>query len=470
MAIRFRKLLKIMFSLLLTVLLIVCLYLLSGARNRRRSEEKKTSVADPVPVKIPPKSAPGMLPQKLPARILPGKSPVLSEKFPSKDQVKDKGDDFFVSASGLSLWELCGEISSCFDVNILVFEDIKDKQIYGDIKGVNLKQVLDAVSWYCGVEYVEKDGIYYVGSNTKTIIVLPASGLSQRVESLFKDVDVKRINDKLVVYGSERDVAKVQSVYNDIVKQDYCTVRLYAVELSYDKSLTFGVDLEKSVKYAFSWENILENSYNPVQALAVSLYMSLETDGDKLRVNSLIDTDLGLLSGETVRLQLGQDEDRPVYSRSEYGDEVISSYSTQSTGLLLDLDASFDGKDWILSYSIENSEAKTSLVKSITKLSSKSRLNKDSRVAFLAKLDLQSVRESYRKGIPVLADIPYLGYAFKITTDREIKRQVYFIAMLRDQVPGSPLSSDQIRQSKSPLLKAGDFLEDLPTLLETLWQ
>ena len=363
----------------------------------------------------------------------------------------------------MSLWELCAEVSSCFNVNILVFEDIKDKQIFGDIHGVTLKNILDAISWYCGVEYVEKDGIYYIGSNTKTIIVLPSSGLPDKIENIFQDVQVRRVNDKLTIYGSERDVARVKSVYDDLVKQHYCVVRFHAVEIQFDKNITFGLDLEKSVKYAFSWDNILKNSYNPIQSLAVSLYASLEMDSDSLRVNSLVDTDIGLLSGEKIRLQLGQDEDRPVYSQnSESGNLVISGYSTQSTGLLLELVASFDGSDWILDFNIENSEAKSSLVKTLTKLTSKSRLSQKNPVAFLCNLNLSSIRESYTKGVPLLADIPFLGYLFKVTSDREYSRKVYFIATLHHS---SFVPSPKLRKFSSPLLESSRFLQNLPEML-----
>ena len=323
------------------------------------------------------------------------------------------------------------EISSYFGVNILVFDDIKDKKIFGDIQGVNLRQVLDALSWYCGVEFVEKDGIYYIGSNSKTLIVLPNSGLSDKIENVFQDVQVRRVGDKLTLYGSERDVARVKAIYEDLVRQHYCVVRFYAIEIQYDKNLEFGLDLEKSVKYAFSWENILQNGYNPMQSLAVSLYASLELDSNKLRVNSLVNTYLGLLSGEKIRLKIGTEEDRPVYSQNtESGNQVISGYSKHSTGLLIDLTSSYDGVDWILNFSIDMSDSKSDLVNTVTHLSSKSRLSKKNPVVFLANLKMSSIKDSYSRGVPVLSDIPYLGYLFKVTSDREYRRECYFVVTM----------------------------------------
>lgn len=367
---------------------------------------------------------------------------------------------FFISCNGIELSSLAVEISQYFNVNIFVFDDIKDRKIYGEIKGVSLKQVLDAVCWYLGVEYVFREDIYYIGSNSKVVVVLPSSGLDAKVEQIFQDVNIKQINDKLVIYGEERAVARVQGVYQDLVKQDYCVVKFYAFEIMWDKNLTFGIDLEQSVKYAFSWENLISNSYNPIQSLAVSLYASLEVDSDQLRIYSLIDTNLGMLSGEKVRLQVGQDEDRPVYSQSETGDRVVSSYDTQSTGLILDLTASFDGSYWIFDVDIENSDSQSSTRKTVTKLTSKSRLSKSDPVSVLAQLNMQQTKESYEKGIPFLCDIPFLGYLFRVSTDREMERKIFFVVSL---VPAS--SSEYPTGIKFGSLLI-EFSRKISTLLE----
>ena len=385
------------------------------------------------------------------------------EVKPAPAKVTD-ADGFFVSCSGMELWQLAMEISDYFGVNILVFDDIKEKKVYGDIKGVDLKHVLDSISWYLGCEYVEKDGIFYVGSNSKSILVLPSSGLAKEIEGVFKDVTLKLINDKIIVYGTERDVAKVQGVYNDLTKQRFCVVRMYAVEVQYDKGIELGIDLEKSVKYAFSWENMLENSYNPVQSLAVSLYASLEADADSLRVSSLIDTDLGLLSGVAVTVQVGTDQDRPVYTQSDYGDRVISSYSTQKTGLLLELKGSWDNDDWIIDFNVENSEAKSDLVKTVTMLTTKARLSKENPVHLLCKLNLSSLKESYDRGVPLLADIPYLGYLFRVSSDREMCRQIFFVIAFQ----GSEDTSLPAGSKPPPLLSKPSVLLETGKTLSTV--
>ena len=468
MGMKLRKLRQIILFSIVVVFAIVCLYLVSrGARSETQTPVDLPLVDQPPPTTEVDQSSTqeGREGNEQDHPEDSSSSSVVTDdqidpsllyEWSESESSSDSNENFFISCSGMQLWQLCSEISAYFNVNILVFDDIKDKVIFGDIRGVSLVQVLDSISWYCGVEYVERDGIYYVGSNTKTILVLPLSGLKDKVETIFQDVQVHTINDKMLIYGTERDVARVKAVYEDLVRQYYCIVHLYAVELAYDKNLTIGFDLDQSVKYVFSWENLLENSYNPFQSLAVSLYASLEADADQLRVRSVIDTDIGMLSGENVRIQMGQEEDRPVYTQSEYGNQVVSGYSTQITGLIIDLTASFDQKDWILNFQIENSDARSSVVKTLTKITSKVRLNEQNQVVLLAKLDLSTVTESYSKGIPFLCDIPWLGYLFRVSREREYDRQIYFVVYLKRDYERLPADIDP-----PDLIDASHAIEDI---------
>jgi len=335
-----------------------------------------------------------------------------------------------MSCSGVPLYVLCAAISDHFKVNILVFDDIKERLVYGDIKGVSLERVLDCISWFLDAEYVLRDGIYYIGSNSKVVLVLPSAGVDKTIENFFVDVSLKNIGDKVVIYGSEREVAKVRQVYDQIIERKICKVKLYVLEIQNDDSLEAGIDIDQSVKYAFSWQALASNAYNPVQTLAVSLYASLQLDETQLRFSSLIDTDLGLVSGEPLKLQVGEDVDRPVYSQSDYGDRVLSGYSTQKTGLLIDLSVFFDKDQWVLSFSVENSEAKTDLKKTLTTLKTTAILNQKNPVSVLAKLNAGKNTIEYEKGIPYLADVPYLGYCFRVSRERIMDRTLYFIVQL----------------------------------------
>ena len=335
---------------------------------------------------------------------------------------------------GVPVSDVCSQVSNFFHVNILVSDEVRNKEIYGNISGVTLTQVLDSISWLLGVEYVYRDSIYWLGSSTKTILILPSSGLDSTIETLFKDVNIKKLGDKLVISGTERDISKLRSVYDQLIERKFAIFRLYAIEVSYDSTIDLGLDIDKSISYAFSIDSLVNASYNPIQALALSLKASLVASSGLVEVSSLTDTDLGVFSGNTVNFQVGQDTDRQMYSQSQYSQvQVVSSYNTQHTGLLIDISPSYNPtlKCWYVAFKIENSEAKTDLVKTLTTLTTFSSLSAAAPVQVLAKLNAGKFTKEYSKGLPLLCDIPYIGRLFRISNEIKMNRQIVFVLQLK---------------------------------------
>jgi hypothetical protein len=352
----------------------------------------------------------------------------------AKSSQKKLDDSFFMHCEGVPCYKLCEKVSEFYNCNILVYDDIKDKEIFGTVRGGDLNAVLYCISWLLGCEYVIRDGIVFLGSNSRTVLVLPSSGIDQRIEHVFKDVSVKQLGDKIVVTGSERDVARVKQAYDKILKRSYAVVHLYAIELLYDNNIEFGFDIDKALEYSFSWEGLIESMGNPIQHLVMSFSASLEAGADKFRISSVIDTDIGLLSGKEVNFQIGEDNDRPIYSESTYGEQsrVISGYNTQHTGLILKLKGYYDQLAWYVDFSVENSEAKSDLKKTLTILNTVAKLNEENPVQILAKLNLGTVKQTYEKGLPFLCEIPVLGYLFRITKERKMRKQLVFVLTLKN--------------------------------------
>jgi hypothetical protein len=192
----------------------------------------------------------------------------------------------------------------------------------------------------------------------------------------------------------------------------------------------------------------------------MSLKASLVAKDSLLRVSSLIDTDIGLLSGNPVNFQVGQDTDRPLYSQSNYSDtNVVQSYNTQHTGLIINLTGSYDpkAKNWYITFSVENSEAKSDLVKTLTTLVTFTRVGDSLPVQILAKLNSGKFSEEHTKGIPYLCDIPYAGRLFRITREYNLKREIIFVLQLKTflspNIPQPLNPSGTMHEIKSILTK-----------------
>ena len=184
---------------------------------------------------------------------------------------------------------------------------------------MDLEKSLDLVAWLAGVEWYIKDGIYYIGGNKDFIEVLDNTGIDKSIANVFGSSNVKIIEDKIIVTGTEREVKRISDAIRKMQKKDFVTVRVWGYEISDDVMLTLGVDIDKSIEYAFSWESLITNSYNPVQMLAVSLAMSLEANKQSDDMKLLVDTYITVASGKEQLLNVGEAIDREIYSTNEQG-------------------------------------------------------------------------------------------------------------------------------------------------------
>lgn len=377
-------------------------------------------------------------------------------------------EQFFFVSNGLPLWEVVEHVSKYFGKNIMVYDDIKEKKIFATVQGKELKDVLNCLAWLLGVEYIEKDDIIFLGSNTESILVLPSSGIDTKIEEVFQSVKVKSVGDKVICVGPERSIARVKDAYKLIIDRDYCIAHLYAFEVSYNADLELGMDIDKVVKYTFSWENLLVNQGNPMQALAVSFAASLKAQEGLVRVTDVIDTDIGLLSGKEVSFQTGEDINRAIYNQSQYGERVISGYKQEKYGLIIRMKASYDSvENWYINFYVENSKPEgdqgdtQEYKKVLTNLDTIVKLSAKNPVQLLAKLDAGSYTERMTKGQPFLSEIPLLGYLFRVTEEVKVNRRLFFVLHLKPVDTPVPSNTLDYQKSLFDIMKVKAQWQDL---------
>lgn len=337
--------------------------------------------------------------------------------------------DFFLSCEGLPVWQVAQAVSDYFKVNLLVFDDIKDRKIYGDINGLTLEAVLDSVSWFLGVEWIQKDNIYYLGGNADKIVVYNSSGINDKIEAIFEK-GVKLIEDKIVVSGTEREVKRISDSLESIVKRDYINVRLYAFELSYDASNKAGIDWDIETSGSSDFGNLLTSGkgrkffVQPQNDLNLLISADVQLDNSSVDIQTIIDTDLGILSGSETSFTVGDANDRELYTVSNEGSSVVSGFNTQESGIIVIVKA-YKADKWFFNVQLEDSTAESDLSKSRTKISNNVVLDVGDTV-LLGHLIKGTETRTITLGVPFLADIPYLGYLFRVTTDRTLRKEVFF--------------------------------------------
>jgi len=336
--------------------------------------------------------------------------------------------DFFLSSEGLKCWEVCQSLSDYYDVNILVFDDIKEKEIFGDIKGLSVSSCLDVLSWIIGVEWLQEKGIYFIGGNRKNVVVLDSYGLPDNITSVFKEVSI--VGDKVTIVGTEREVKRVVDAIKELSDKTYINVWLNVIEVVHDDKIEFGIEWDHVLKYTFTWANMMKGQFNPAQMLALALAGSLKLDEAILDYNSKINTCVGVLSGFESKIESIDEKDRQTYNESGDGYRVVSGYNTQTTGLTVALKGfKTDSGNWLFDVDIENSRSISDTEKKSTKFKNRVIVPRGSSV-LLGIIKEEAKGFGFSKGIPYLSRIPYIGALFSIHKYINAKKDFYVILTL----------------------------------------
>ncbi|MDD5697419.1 MAG: hypothetical protein PHH77_02325 [Victivallaceae bacterium] len=366
-------------------------------------------------------------------------------------------NDFYLDSRGLEVWQILKEISNFYGVTVLAYDELKNKKISCKVEGIDLKSTLNCIAWICGVEWLQKDGIYYVGGNSQQVCVLSSAGVGADLQNVFSKGQVRIINDKVVISGTESEVTKIKDAVETITDRKFCSLHLWGVEILYDKNLELGVEIDKSIEYFLSCENWLKD-VDPGVHLAASLTASVQAESSNLETSTVIDSDLGVMSGSQITFNSGEDVDRPVYSVSSEGNRVVSSYNTQHTGIIIKIKGFCASKDWFFDCYIENSVFKSNTEKALNSVQSVVRLSDDNCRVLVCCLNLGTVKNEYTKGIPFLADIPWLGFLFRVTTERDMKKKIYFILELKQS---GQVELPTFKQFKLPLIQSANAVSNV---------
>ena len=352
-------------------------------------------------------------------------------------------------------------MSMFFGRNIVVYNDVKDIKISCSFVDLSLEKSLDLIAWLTGVEWYEKDGIYFFGGNKDYIEVLDNTGIDKAITGVFGgQSNVKLVEDKIVITGTEREVKRIAEAVKKLQTKKLITLRVWGYEVVEESALKLGIDIDKSIKYAASWENIISNGYNPVQSLAVSLAMSVEAERSSDDVKLVLDTQLTCISGKTQKLTVGEAIDREVYSTNDNGNTFVSGYNTLQTGYVLNLSAFYyDGRDWLFDVNVENTSEYSD--NRWNRLLLNNTVILRSGPSLIGRIIKDSESEQISKGIPFLCDIPYIGYLFRVTEERKVRRHVLFFIERVEGVAVAGATAPPKAMPETRLIKIAEKIESV---------
>ncbi len=338
-----------------------------------------------------------------------------------------------MQAEKLELWKVASEVSSFFKINLIVYDDIKEKVISIEFNELDLKHTLEALAWTVGVEYIEKEGIYFLGGNSDNVLVLDSTGITADVTKIFGN-KVYTIADKIVIQGTEREVKRISDALKKMQVKESCIIKVTGYEVSDDMLRKLGIDIDKAIRYSASWENILSSNFNPLQMSVVAVAMSVQAEEQGDKIKQVLNSYVGLVSGKESKIQHGESVDRQVYSSStSMGTTLTTGYSTQQTGLIVTLEGfRYLPEEWNFNVNIENSMYISDTKKNLFNVKTSVLLKKGESI-LVGKMVKGSESVSIRKGIPWICEIPYLGYLFSVNTTAVLNKQILFFIEFVDE-------------------------------------
>jgi len=354
---------------------------------------------------------------------------------------------FFIEASGAPLWQICQSLSEYYSVNIVVYDDVKDKPIYANVSGISVVETLNCISWLIGVEWMKRENVYYVGGNADNVSVFPSSGLDSKLEVVFGS-SVRIVNDKIIIQGTERNLKKIGDSISKILQRNSIRLALRVIEITYDDSYDIGFEWKKAFEYGADWKNMLSN-VSPITHLAASVAVASHLDETYVNSRVLIDTELSVLSGSSTSMKIGEEVDRPIYTTSDQGTRVQSGYSTLTTGLIVTIKA-YEGHDsWVFDSSVENSKPVSDTYRTTNKIESQFKAKSDD-VCLLGTFRKQGDSVTISSGIPFLNRIPWIGKFFGVHDFVKTQSDVYFCIRV---LPASALISEPPKKPQPSIIE-----------------
>jgi hypothetical protein len=287
-------------------------------------------------------------------------------------------DEIIYQMDGVKAYQMAEYLSDKFSVNIILSDNLKEKELHGRLTVKDIKSALNSFAWMLNTDYIFKDEIYYFGGKNTVYEVIQSAGINSEVEENFKD-QVSVVGDKIVIKGSERDVKNVKDTMQSLTSQNCVDLWLTVIEYTFEINKEIGLSIEPNIVIdGFTFEDLKGGNVDWASLTdQSSVSASYKKDFKVKKVRQIINTSITCISGKQSKLNVGSEKQLEVFSASENFDSVQykTNYITYSTGFILEFTPYLTNSEWILKTSLEKSSESGELQKNITSLQTSSLIN-----------------------------------------------------------------------------------------------
>lgn len=194
-----------------------------------------------------------------------------------------------------------------------------------------------------------------------------------------------------------------------------------SIETRTEKGLDAGLELDSAISYALSWEVLAQSQFNPVQALAFAITAKTKLDASKVETNVLSRVTHRHVIGTTSKISVGDTVNEERYIATETGTTYQTTSETRDYGRILSLTSrAIDDTSFVLD--VQYLDTRRISVDNYTRSEySYTAIIKPPCTVSMVSFDTAEKSQEYQQGIPLLCDIPFAGYLFRVTKNRNMR-------------------------------------------------
>lgn len=260
--------------------------------------------------------------------------------------------DFAFEARGLSLSDVAGAVGKHYGLSIFFASpEMAAKPVNGNLTATSEDDALRVLGFLAGTKHTREGNVIFYGGGAIGYAAFPSGVITQEQAARIEGVSL--IGGFAVVKGDEITHRNLSEVFAQVRTRKAGRARVIIADVTASQSDALQDMLDRA-KVEVTWTGPVQHSrFN----IGLDFRSILDFLNDSTKNNILLDTEVSLLSGESIEHAAGKVLERPLYVRANQSDQdLVTRYDRLQLGLVFKFTGYWLGDSWQIKYSIEDSD------------------------------------------------------------------------------------------------------------------
>lgn len=294
-----------------------------------------------------------------------------------------------------------------YQISLFLPGEVGAKKVSGVLRGANLEESLDLLSYFCGATWRKQGAVYYFGgAEPAQFYTFSSAGLDINVlRSVFGEVSI--VGDNVVVKSTPTQFAQMQSVAQKLIVRKVLRLRCTVVDIAESAVPAFYDFLKSATVGVSKTGNGLHGSVTMPTNISVILDFLQSQGSTKMK----LDSEFEMPSGESLTVASGSIIETELYVRPNQSDQdLVTQIDRRQLGLTVRLTPyEYDDK-WFVRYDVQDADSAAGTERRLA-------INGSVDLRALTAVKLASITREKEttvdKRVPGISKVPLIGRAFR---------------------------------------------------------